>query len=292
MLEGIGKWWEEIVERVMASIIDCLRGMIITNLEQSFANFNGNLDKFTKSLSKTPETFNGSAYGMVTKLAENAMLPIGIVILAFIFVTELYEFVKDMNSGMGNFNQSKFFELLGITAIILFIINHATDIVLEVFRIGAKAAQNATASASVTIPDGLWNSITTEEDIGVLISAVVTSFIIKLSMYVINVALVLCMYIRMFEIYIYMCAAPAPLATLQSKDWGETGKNYIRAILALSLQAFFMLAIVAIFGAVLGGMDTSGDLDSALLECLAFCALVVLMLFKAGNISKSIFNAH
>lgn len=268
--------------------------MIYNNLKQGFANFNDYLDKFTDSLSKSPESFNPSAYQTVVNLAQNAILPVGVIILAFVFVMELYEFIKDTNSGVGTFNQGKYFELMATTAIMLMVITHATDIVQTVFLIGSDAVQKASATASVSMPDFLFMKfIASEEDLGVLISAVVTSFIIKLSMYVCNVALILCMYARMFEIYLYISAAPAPLATLQSKDWGETGKNYICAILALALQAFFMLAIIAIYGAVLGGMNTSGgDLDSVLLECLAFCVLAVLMLWKAGGISKAIFNAH
>lgn len=289
---SVGKWYSELKAQVVESVRDCLRGMIITNLEDAFADFNSNLDKFTQSLSKSPEEFNPNAFSTVVSLSKNAILPVATVILAFIFVTELYEFIKDTNSGMGGFNQSKFLELMGLTAISLFIINNALDIASTVFMIGANATKSAGASASISIPDSIWSSIATEEDIGTLISAVVTSFIIKLSMMVINICLLLCMYIRMFEIYMYLTAAPAPFATLQSKDWGETGKNYIRALIALSLQAFFMLAMIAIYGAVLGDMDTLGSLSAALGECVAYCILVVFMLFKAGNISKSIFNAH
>lgn len=291
-LTSLGKWFSELLTQIVDSIKDCLRRMIIANLEDAFADFNTNLDKFTDSLSKTPREFNPSAFSTIVSLSKNAILPVAVVILAFIFVTELYEFVKDTNSGMGSFNQSKFIELMGMTAIFLFITINAMDIAYAVFKIGASAIEKAGASASVSIPEALWSSISEEDDMGTLISAVVMSFGIKISMMVINVMLLLCMYIRMFEIYIYLCAAPAPFATLQSKDWGETGKNYIRALIALSLQAFFMLAMIAIYGAVLSNMDISGGLSKGLSECVAYCVLVVLMLFKAGNISKSIFNAH
>lgn len=292
--DSVGKWWDEMIAQLLESVRDCLRGMIITNFEEAFADFNSNLDQFTQSLSKSPREFNPSAFSTVVSLSKNVILPIAMVILAFVFVTELYEFVKDTNSGMGGFNQSKFIELMGMTVIFLFITINAVDISFTIFKIGAQAAQKAGTSTSVAISDTIWKDIATEEDIGTLISAVVTSFIIKLSMMVINICLLLCMYIRMFEIYMYLIASPAPFATLQSKDWGEVGKNYIRALIALSLQAFFMLAMIAIYGAILNNMGTSGtgNLSKDLCECVAYCILVVFMLFKAGNISKSIFNAH
>ncbi len=291
--DSVGKWWDEMIAQLLESVRDCLRGMIITNLEDAFADFNSYLDEFTQSLSKTPQEFNPSAFSTVVSLSKNVILPIAMVILAFIFVTELYEFLKDTNSSMGGFNQAKFLELMGMTVLFLFITINAMDIAYTVFKIGAGAAEKAGASASVAISDSIWQNIATEEDIGTLISAVVTSFIIKLSMLVINICLLLCMYVRMFEIYIYLSAAPAPFATLQSKDWGEVGKNYIRALIALAMQAFFMLVMIAIYGAILSNMGSgTGNLSKDLCECVAYCVLVVLMLFKAGNISKSIFNAH
>ncbi|MCD7725858.1 MAG: hypothetical protein LUI12_09995 [Clostridiales bacterium] len=291
---SLGKWWDELIVSIMESVRECLREMITSNLEEAFADFNSNLDGFTQSLSKSPSQFNPRAFSTIVSLSKNAILPVAMVILAFIFVTELYEFTKDSNSGMGGFNQSKFIELMGMTVLFLFITVNAMDIAYSIFKIGAWAVQKAGASSpSLTVSSSIWADIAEEEDIGALISAVVTSFLIKLLMTVINVALTLCIYIRMFEIYIYLCAAPAPFATLQSRDWGETGKNYIRALIALAMQAFFMLAMIAVYGAVLGGMDTSGkSLSGALWECVAYCAMVVLMLFKAGSISKSIFNAH
>jgi hypothetical protein len=291
MTGALGKWWEEVVLKVMESVRECLRGMIISNLEKAFSGFNDNISEFTTSLSSSPDTLVPGVQETLRTVSENAVLPVGIIILAFVFVCELYEFMKDTNAS-NSFNQGKFIEIVGVTLLFMLLIMKGYDIAMMVMRIGAEAVTKTSASATISIPNDLWSSIATEEDIGTLISAVVTSFIIKLSMSVIKVALWLCMYIRIFEIYIYSTAAPAPLATLQSKEWNEVGKNFIRILLALSMQAFFMILMVLIYGKVMENANFAGNLDDALFRCIGYSILVVLMLFKAGNISKSIFNAH
>lgn len=288
---ALGKWWDEIVDKVMESVRECLRGMIITNLEESFTGFNDNISEFTTSLSSQPDTLVPGVKETLKMVSEEAILPIALVILAFIFVCELYEFMKDTNTS-NQFNQGKFMELIGSTFIFMILILKGFDIAMLVMQIGAKAVTKTSASAVVSIPTDIWSAIATEEDIGALISAVVTSFIVKLSMSVIKVALLLCMYIRIFEIYIYATASSAPLATLPSKEWNEVGKNYIRILLALSLQAFFMILMVMIYGKIMEHADFVGGLNDALFRCVGYSVLVVLMLFKAGNISKSVFNAH
>lgn len=135
-----GKWYSELKAQIVESIKDCLRGMIITNFEDAFADFNNNLNQFSQSLSKNPEEFNPRAFSTVVSLSKNVILPVAMIILAFVFVTELYEFIKDTNSGMGGFNQSKFIELMGMTVIFLFITIHAMDISFTLFKIGAQAA--------------------------------------------------------------------------------------------------------------------------------------------------------
>lgn len=288
---SLGKWWDEVCLKVLDSVRECLRGMIISNLEEAFSGFNDNITEFTASLTSSPDALVPGVQETLRTVSENAILPVGLIILAFVFVCELYEFMKDTNTS-NSFNQGKFMELIGSTLIFMVLIMKGYDIAMMVMQIGAKAVSKTSASASVMIPADLWSSIAAEEDIGTLISAVVTSFLVKMSMSIMKVALLLCMYIRIFEIYIYSTAAAAPMGTLPSKEWNEVGKNYIRILLALSMQAFFMILMVLIYGKIMENADFLGGLSDALFRCVGYSALVVLMLFKAGNISKSIFNAH
>lgn len=289
--DSLGKWWTEVMDRAIESVRECLRGMIMSNLEEAFSGFNDNISQFTSSLSASPDTLLPGVQGALRTVSENAILPIGLIILAFVFVCELYEFMKDTNTS-NSFNQGKFMELLGSTLIFMILTMKGYDIAMMIMKIGAKAVTHTSAAAMVNAPADLWSSIAVEEDIGALISAVVTSFLVKLSMSILKVALLLCMYIRIFEIYIYSTAASAPLSTLPSKEWNEVGKNYIRVMLAISMQAFFMILMVMIYGKVMENADFSGGLNDALFRCVGYSALIVFMLFKAGNISKSIFNAH
>ena len=64
-------------------------------------------------------------------------------------------------------------------------------------------------------------------------------------------ALVICIFVitfgRMIEIYLVTSIAPIPMATMVSREWGQTGQNYLRTLFALGFQAFMMILCVAIY---------------------------------------------
>lgn len=51
----------------------------------------------------------------------------------------------------------------------------------------------------------------------------------------------------MIEIYVHLSIAPIPLATITNRDFGDTGKNYLKTIFAFVLQAFFIILCIGIF---------------------------------------------
>ena len=67
--------------------------------------------------------------------------------------------------------------------------------------------------------------------------------------------------------------------------------NYTRKMLALSFEGFFMLLLFAVYGGVLEGLQT-GDFKQNLVMIIGCGFGLAVMMFKVGNISASIFNAH
>ena len=50
----------------------------------------------------------------------------------------------------------------------------------------------------------------------------------------------------------YVSVAPIPYATLMNRDWiGSVGQNYLKQIVALMLQGFFMLVTLIIYAGLL-----------------------------------------
>ena len=97
----------------------------------------------------------------------------------------------------------------------------------------------------------------------------------------------------MIEIYIYTSAAPIPFATLTNREWSNVGNNYIKNLFALSFQAFFMMVVVGLYNALINNIVVSEteSITWTLSKCMGLSVILVLMLWKCGSISKSVFNA-
>ena len=84
---------------------------------------------------------------------------------------------------------------------------------------------------------------------------------------------------------------PIPFATMVNREWGSTGQNYLRSLLALGFQAFLIMICVGIYAVLVEGISTSGDNISAAI-CMGYTVLLCFALFKTGSLAKSLFGAH
>ena len=100
-------------------------------------------------------------------------------------------------------------------------------------------------------------------------------------------------YGRMIEVYLVTSIGPIPLATMVNREWGSTGQNYLRSLLALGFQAFLIMICVGIYAVLVEGISTSGDnISAAIWGCMGYTVLLCYTLFKTGSLAKSLFGAH
>ena len=85
---------------------------------------------------------------------------------------------------------------------------------------------------------------------------------------------------------------PIPFATMVNREWGNTGQNYLRSLLALGFQAFLIMICVGIYAVLIQGIATSGDPVGTIWGTVGYTVLLCFMLFKTGTIARSIFSAH
>ena len=86
---------------------------------------------------------------------------------------------------------------------------------------------------------------------------------------------------------------PTPFATMVNREWGSTGQNYLRSLLALGFQAFLIMICVGIYAVLVEGISTSGDnISAAIWGCMGYTVLLCYTLFKTGSLAKSLFGAH
>ena len=92
--------------------------------------------------------------------------------------------------------------------------------------------------------------------------------------------------------------SPAPAgtssssATMVNREWGHTGQNYLKSLLALGFQAFLIMVCVGIYAVLVQNIAVGDDITVAIWECMGYTVLLCYTLFKTGSLAKSLFGAH
>ena len=129
--------------------------------------------------------------------------------------------------------------------------------------------------------------------IGSLLGLWFQSVFVGLCSHILTIAIFLVIYGRMIEVYLTVSVGPIPFATMVNREWGKTGQNYLRSLLALGFQAFLIMICVGIYAVLVEGISTSGDnISAAIWGCMGYTVLLCYTLFKTGSLSKSLFGAH
>ncbi len=85
-------------------------------------------------------------------------------------------------------------------------------------------------------------------EIGELFLLLVETSLIGLTMNALSICVMLVLVGRMIEFYIYCSIGPRyPLRRWSTGNGGSMGNNYLRGLVALGLQGFFILVCVAVY---------------------------------------------
>lgn len=84
---------------------------------------------------------------------------------------------------------------------------------------------------------------------------------------------------------------------MDSGEWSSIGKNWIKQLLALSFQGFFIIVALAIFKTLFANMITTLNTGSdgvvmQMAMLLGYTAALIFTVLRTSAISKSVFNAH
>ena len=152
-----------------------------------------------------------------------------------------------------------------------------------------------TGSASIDVTEALKTLFETQiEDMGIgeLLGLGLETMLVSLCLKIISVLITVILYGRMIEIYLYVSVAPIPFSTFTNREWGSIGNNYVKALLALGFQGFFMMVCVAIYAVLVNAITVADNLHTAIWSVAAYTVILCFSLFKTSSLAKSIFNAH
>jgi hypothetical protein len=169
---------------------------------------------------------------------------------------------------------------------------------MAIFDVGQSVVNSAASyisgTTAIDVTEMLENVSTAMEtmEIPELAMLAVETALVSLCMKILSVFIMVALYNRMIEIYLYSSVAPIPVATMSNREWGQIGNNYLRGLLALGFQGFFIMVCVAIYTILVSTMDVTNHIHMAIFEVAAYTVLLCLSVLKTSSIAKSVFNAH
>ena len=285
---------EQIEEWIKEFLIDCITG----NLTGMFDEVNTKVGEIATEVGKTPQSWNSGVFSMIQNLSETVIIPIAGLILTFVLCYELISMIIEKNNLHGDFDTFQLFKWIFKTFVATYIVTHTFDIVIAVFELSQNIVhQSAGVINGNTVLD--FNAIIgnlTEQlenmEVGELFLLLIETSLVGLTMNAVSICVTLVLLGRMVEIYIYCSIGAIPFSTMVNREWGSMGNNYLKGLVALGLQGFFIMVCVAIYTVLVQSIATAENLHIAIWTCAGYTILLCYSLFKTGSVSKSILNTH
>lgn len=276
-------------------IKDMLLGGIKSNLEAMFIDINDKVNEIATNVGQTPMGWNKEVFNFIKSINENVVIPIAGLIITAVLCIELINMVMQKNN-MHDTDTFEFFKYIIKMFIAVYLVSHAFEFSMAVFDVAQnlvnKAAGVINSSAAIS-SDQIVTMIDSlkEKGVGDLFMILLETTVIKFAIQAVSLIILLIVYGRMFEIYIYSSVSAIPFATMGNKEWGQIGNNYIKGLFALGLQGLFLMVCLGIYSVLIKTVKIT-DIHVSLMSVLGYSLLLGLMMFKSGSVAKSIMNAH
>lgn len=285
LLEAISDWIKEL-----------LISAVETNLSRMFGDVNTRVGEIASQVGQTPQGWNSNIFGMMQSLSETVILPIAGIVITYVLTIELITMVMDKNSFHDNVDTFMFFKYIFKAGAAVLIVSHTFDITMGIFDVAqsvvSRAAGVISGSTAVDIDAAVAAMELEEYGIPELLLLMVETFIVSFGLRIMGIVITVILYGRMIEIYLMCSVAPIPMATITNKEWGQMGSNYLRGLMALGFQGFFLMLCVGIYAVLVNNMVVSDNVHGAVFSVAAYTVLLCFAMMKTGSLAKSVFNAH
>lgn len=291
--------------------------------------FNTSINALRSEVVLTPAEFDSALVSNLRVISDRAILPVAGLLITYVFVQNILDMVSSQNKGVEYDNFNVLMLIIKTTAIIMLTTN-AFDIGLGFSDLG-KWIVDQVPTHSITVnhevTDNLLEMLEPEVNIregGEVIKVLSPDkeftdnerkegyswdfklgigfvvFIVSLGGLLATLFMVGIMYLtawtRMIMVLLYVVVAPIPMATLINDNWvGSIGQNYIKNLMALMLQGFFMLVLLVIYSGMMNRtatlLQTSNNPIFGLIMILSSMFIIVKMLIGTHGLAKSVMGA-
>ncbi|GHU79974.1 hypothetical protein FACS1894191_4060 [Clostridia bacterium] len=289
------------MQSIFDAITEWIKELLIGSIEGSLSNMFGDVNEkvgtIAAQVGTTPQGWNGNVYNLIQTLSETVIIPIAGIVITYVLCVELISMVTDKNS-LHDIDTFMFFRYVFKAWVAIYLVTHTFDITMAVFDIGQSLVSRAAgvingntnidiAATLAAMRDGLEAM-----EIPELLLLTVETMLISLCMKIMSILITVILYGRMISIYLYCSVAPVPFATMTNKEWGQIGNNYLKGLLALGFQGFFLMVCVGIYAVLVNDMIIADNIHSAIFSVAAYTVILCFAMMKTGSLSKSIFHAH
>lgn len=306
-IDSIEEWFEDLISDGIKSQFDSMSSL----LTDTFDSTTGSDGLVSSFITVHPANFTGNMSGSGTKVWEtieavcnNVVVPIGGFVLTVILLTDLIQMVIRGNN-FKDFDDSIFIKWIIKALCGVLLVSNVFYIASALFSFGtnvcASGLTSLFGSGSFMEEDLVLNdSALISLNMGTLLTVWFISLIVHLGVMLLMVVIIIVLASRIIEVFMYLGVAPIPMATMMdSGEFSSIGKNWIKQLLALSFQGFFIVIALAIFKTLFANMvgtlnagASNSDIVMQMAMLLGYTVALMFTMLRTGTISKSVFNAH
>ncbi len=306
-VDSIEKWFKDLISDGIKSQFDSMSSL----LTDTFDSTTGGDGLVSSFITVHPANFTGNANGSGTRIWEtieavcnNVVVPIGGFVLTVILLTDLIQMVIRGNN-FKDFDDSIFIKWIIKALCGVLLVSNVFYIASGLFSFGTNVCANGLASLfgsgsfmeeNMALQDSALDGLS----IGTLLTVWFISLIVHLGVMLLMVVIIIVLASRIIEVFMYLGVAPIPMATMMdSGEFSSIGKNWIKQLLALSFQGFFIVIALGIFKTLFANMiatlnsgASNSDIVMQMAMLLGYTVALMFTMLRTGAISKSVFNAH
>jgi len=285
---------------ILEAIENWIKGLLISaiesNLSSMFGDVNTRVGEIATQVGQTPAAWNVNIFNMIRALSETVIMPIAGIIITYVLCIELITMVTEKNSFHDNVDTFMFFKYIFKAGAAVFIVAHTFDITMAVFDVAqhviTRAAGVISGHTAIDIDAAIAAMDLQSYGIPELLLLMIETFLVGFCLKIMSIIITVILYGRMIEIYLTCSVAPIPMATMANKEWGQMGNNYLKGLMALGFQGFFLMLCVGIYAVLVNSMIVATNVHTAIFSVAAYTVMLCFAMMKSGSLAKSIFNAH
>jgi len=268
---------------------------IMDDLNASLLGMTKQISKIADLLSQNPQNFNAGIWELV-KSIFNVLTPVGMSLAAMFFVIDFLQ--KSMNFEFVKW-EAVVKAIIKLT-IIKAVLENSLYILQVIFGIVGEIINSVSSPdiAKINITGANLQSISKSvhgmdliDQIGFYWSISPWLFILKL----VGIVILLIVYGRFIEIYIYTMIAPIALSTLMSDSF-NVGKRFIQNYIAVCFQGVIILIGISIYAKMLSnnllGVTSKDPSSWEIISSMSITSLILLLIVvKSGSWAKQVLGA-